>query len=157
MKWLATLLLLAAGPAGAIDFFVEEEGLQAVPAAVAKTIRTGNEGTWTDDDGHPCRFEGKPVDLDADGRKTDWVVTTRDACAWAASAGPIVLVRGDGGPYRVVLLTMGYDLTLGSRLSHGLVNVARARATAETVEQMLWKYDGNAYDVVRAKTTTPDG
>jgi hypothetical protein len=62
-------------------------------------------------------------------------------------------VRGDGDSYRVVLLAMGYDLTLGSRQAHGLVHVATSRATAAMREEMLWKFDGTAYDVVRATMT----
>jgi hypothetical protein len=48
MKRLAALVLLAAGPAGASDFFVEEKALQSVPGGVDRAIRAGRHGTWVD-------------------------------------------------------------------------------------------------------------
>jgi hypothetical protein len=150
MRVLFITALLLAGQAFAATFTVEDEDLVPVPRAVASTVQNVAKADFADPAGKPCRFVGKAVTLENNkGAATDWIVTTADACSWAASAAPVWVVRNTGGKYEVVLSHITYDLTLGSAVHNGLRNVATARATAARREEQLWVFDGNRYVVSR--------
>jgi hypothetical protein len=153
---LAALVMLATPvSARAADFVVEDPALTDAPAVVVAAITSAAAEPLVDDDGTACRFLSRAVDLDGDGRATDWVATTADACAWAASAAPVWVVYNGGGRARVVLDFVTYDLTLGRPRSHGLRNIATARGTAAMVEEELWRYDGTRYRRIRTVKKAP--
>jgi hypothetical protein len=143
------MLVVAAGitafPAFAVDFSIEDSQLRPVPAQVLTAIKATARGAGA------CTIQGAPVDLDGDGKKTDWVATTADACDCGHVICPIWLIRDGNGKLTVVLAHGGYDLTLGRAKQHGLRHVAIAAASAGWKQQSLWKFDGTRY--VRVKET----
>jgi hypothetical protein len=148
LSWQLLFLALSAAGAPRPDFYVEEDGLSAPPSSVVSAIVGSQSEPFTDNDDRPCAYEGKRIDLDGDGSAQDWVVTTQDACSWAASAAPVWVVRGTDGP-RVVLHFVTYSLTIGKAASHGLRHIATGRGTAAQIEEQLWKFDGRDYRLVR--------
>jgi hypothetical protein len=142
------IAFLAYGSSSAATFTVEDDALVEVPVAISKAVRAIAKSDFVDRAGTICRFVGKRVALDASGGPAlDWVVTTADACSWAASAAPVWVVRHGAGRDQVVLFHLTYDLTIGSQASNGLRNIATARATAARREEQLWKFDGVSYQL----------
>ncbi|GAB3358403.1 hypothetical protein [Lysobacter tyrosinilyticus] len=133
----------------AADFSVEDEGLTSVPLAVQRAVLAQSKEPIAGRDDKPCKFIGKPVDLPGSGQKQDWVLTTADACSWAASAAPIWVATRQTNGYSIVLSFLAYDLTLGQQKSHGLRHIALMTATAARTEESLWKFDGTTYQLVR--------
>lgn len=143
---LAFLVLACSMNSHAARFVVEEASLQPVPSEVLAGIALHEKSMPTDVQGRPCKFAGKTVALRDGGAAEGWVVTTTDACAWAASAAPVwVLAASKDKRYRVVLFDVTYTLTVGSASRHGLRNISTFRATATRQELRWWKFDGTAY------------
>src|SRR6185436_8925817 len=129
MTILALLLLVAGNQPRTPDFVVEDKALVAASPQLSRFLAATT--SYTDSDDQPClQFVGKPVSLSGDAGSKDWLLTTADACGWAASAAPIFVVRSSGDRYELVLESEGYDLTLGKPISKGLRNIAIGRATA---------------------------
>ncbi|AXQ31447.1 hypothetical protein D0B54_23395 [Solimonas sp. K1W22B-7] len=138
------LLLLAAAPALAEDFNVED-ALVKPPPAVQRVL----QGLDVTREFH-CAFEGRAVDLDSDGRATDFIATTSQGCAWGAAAGPIEVLRCEAERCKLVLDGTGYSLTLGRPQPGSLRNVAISSGTANLYQEELWKYDGQQYKKARS-------
>ncbi|MBI2768579.1 MAG: hypothetical protein HYX47_03055 [Burkholderiales bacterium] len=141
--------LLAASQAAGATMTVEDDTLVAAPRTVAMGIQRFDKNVPTDYKGKACRYIGKPVALAPDAPERDWIVTTADACSWAASAAPVWVLREAGGQLQVVLFHVTYDVTVGSAAQNGLRNIATARATAARREEQLWKFDGERYQATR--------
>ena len=157
MRALIGVLFLACGGAHGTDFNVELESLGEVPSQVARSIRKAAPESLLGYDNKPCRLIGKAYDLQDSGSAADWIVTTADACSWAASAAPIWVVRSAKGVYGVVLSFVTYDLTIGKTGENGMRNLATARGTAARVEEQLWKFDGSVYRITRNRVGKPPG
>ena len=155
MRALIGALLLLCGAAQARDFHVEDDALVPVPSQVARTIRKAAPESVLGYDNKPCRLLGKAYDLQDSGSAADWIVTTADACSWAASAAPIWVVRSTKGAYSVVLSFVTYDLTIGKTGENGMRNLATARGTAARTEEQLWKFDGSVYRITRMRAKPP--
>ncbi len=149
MRVLMLLAIAASVPAFGATFVVEEP-LSAVPASVSASIyRTISAQDYVDRKGDPCRFVGKSVALESDASTHDWIVTTADACAWAAGAAPVWILQKTTSEYKLVLHHVTYDVTVGSGTTNGLRNIATHRATAARSEEQLWKFDGEQYRILR--------
>ena len=146
-------VLLLCGSAHAADFAVEDDSLVRVPAQVAQSIARAQQEPIIGFDKKPCRFVGKAFDLQDSGSAADWVVTTTDACSWAASAAPVWVLRKTSGGYNMVLSFVTYDLTIGKASQNGMRNLATARGTAARTEYQLWKFDGTEYRLARLRVT----
>ena len=146
---LALVLALLSVFVHAATFIVEDEALKPAPSAVSDAVFARGRAGLQNNRGEPCTFIGKSVNLSLAISTDDWVVTTADACSWAASAAPVWVVRHADSGYRVVLFDVTYDLTIGSVGLNGLRNIATARATAAREESQLWKFDGDNYQLVR--------
>jgi hypothetical protein len=144
---LALIALVAATPVFGATFTVEGDTLVQPPGRVASAVERRWKSEFVDRQGAPCRFIGKPIALEPSGPAVDWVLTTADACSWAASAAPVWVVRRVRETYQVVLFHVTYELTIGSVTHNGLRNIATARATAARREDQLWKFDGERYQV----------
>jgi hypothetical protein len=135
-----TAVCLLAATSRAADLVIEDK-LQSLPSMAVAVLKASADGS----NFKSCKFVGTQVDLDGDGKKTDWAVTTDDACGWGAALGPIWLLRARGHGFELVLSAGGYDLTLGVNTQSGLRHVAIASATASHSEKSLWKFDGAKY------------
>jgi hypothetical protein len=134
----------------AATFVVEDEALVPIPQSAVSTIGRTSAGVPTNYEGKPCEFVGKAVTLDSgESEPLDWIVTTKSACSWAASAAPIWVLRRLGSEYKVVLFHVAYDLTLGNGTQNGMRHIATARATAARSESQLWKLDGEEYKLAK--------
>lgn len=142
---LTLIVALAAAPAFGASFYVEDGELVPPPGPVESAVAIVAKADFVDRSGSPCRFIGKPFSLAPSGPALDWIVTTADACSWAASAAPTWVVRKVGEKYQVVLFHVTYDVTIGAATVNGLRNIATARATADRREEQLWKFDGERY------------
>lgn len=149
---LVAIAATAAVQGHAATFVVEEDALGPIPQSAVAAISRTQGGIPTDYQGQACEFTGKAVALSAESSESiDWIATTKNACAWAASAAPIWVIRRDKIGYKVLLFHVTYDLTLGTGSQNGLRHIATARATAARVETQLWKFDGQTYKLVRAR------
>ena len=152
MRFIALVALVWAANSFGATFVVEDNLLTIVPPEVKTGILQFVSESPANYDGQPCEFIGKTVALKVDGLAVDWVVTTANACDWAASAAPVwVLSKSTNGKFGVVLFHVTYDLTVGSGSQNGLHHIATARATAARREDQLWKFDGKIYQLVKMK------
>ena len=140
--------------AHAEDFAIEDPGLTPVLVQATTAIRKALKGI-DDGRGKLCEFIGKPVDLDGDGKPSDLVVTRKDACAWGAALGPIIVLKKTGDAFAVVLEAGGYSLTIGKEKQHGLRHIVTSSGTAGLYEERLWKYDGRKYVKAREYVGPP--
>ena len=148
MKRLSFLLIasLNLSPIIAIadDFYIEEKGLQPVSKSIDAAIRK------TKDLDTSCKLIGKTINLTGQGQKNDFVVTTANACEWAASAGPLWVVRGNGKTYKVVLSYLTYTLKLRNKKNNGLYAIQTSRGTASMYEIEFWSFTGKQYKKSKA-------
>jgi len=123
------------------DFYVEESLTPIVPSAIQAIkkyeSRSGNI--------FRCVLHGKFVDLAGAGNPADLVVTTKNACQWAASAGPVWVLRNEGDKFTVVLKFVTYNLEIMKEKSNGLRNIKTSRGTAGSAEVEFWAYSGRMY------------
>ncbi len=131
---------MSAAPVG--EFAIEENDLRPIPAAADTAIRQGEGNAYNVE---ACQFKGKSVDLDGDGRATDLVVTTENACGWGAGLGPIWVVRGTKDTYSMVLSDGGYRLTIEKRKTKGLRDVVVREEAIDHSVKRVWRYDGRKY------------
>lgn len=157
MRALPLIVTLAAAPALGANFYVEDSALVPPPGPVGSAVATVAKADFVDRSGAPCRFIGKPVALAPSGPAVDWILTTADACSWAASAAPVWVVRKVGETYQVMLHHVTYDVTIGAATTNGLRNIATARATASLREEQLWKFDGERYQLANNRARRPGG
>lgn len=149
---LPALLVAAASSSHAGTVTVEDKALVAAPKDVAATISRYEKEPLVNRDGTPCAFIGVPIALDLGAARSDsWLVTTADACEWAASAAPVWIVRQTDQGFRVVLFHVTYSITVGQAGQNGVRHVATSRSTAARYEEQLWKFDGKVYRVTRAR------
>jgi hypothetical protein len=147
---LAAIAALCAVQVHAATFFVEDEALVPIPQPAVSAIGRTSGGVPTNYEDKPCEFVGKAVALSSEeSEPLDWIVTTKDACSWAAGAAPIWVLRRLGAEYKVVLFRVAYDLTLGNGTRAGMRHIATARVTAARSESQLWKFDGEEYKLAK--------
>ncbi len=124
------------------DFEVEDPNLYAAPAEIDKTLRSQLAEDYLQD----CSYIGKEVDLDQDGKATDFIATTADGCAAGNSAAPIFAVRNDNGSYELILKTGGYLLSVEAKKHHGLQDLKVSGGSAGHDSETIWSYNGKAYE-----------
>lgn len=128
------------------DFSIEEKGLKPVLSTIDSTIRKTNEV------GNDCKFIGKPIDLSAQGKKSDFVVTTAAACDWGASAGPVWIIRNN----EIVLSTSTQSITLKPEKNNELFVIQTSHASAGIASVELWSFTGKKYIKSKSYVFTPD-
>src|SRR5437868_7064270 len=111
-RTLAFIVSVAAVSAFGATFTLEDDTLVSPPELVASAVARLTKSEYVDRRGVPCRFVGRPVALEPSGPAVDWVLTTAEACSWAASAAPVWVVRRVRDTYQVVLSYVTYDLTI---------------------------------------------
>jgi len=147
---------LFSAAAVAMDFYVEDNTLVPIPSDAEAKIRQ-TESNFKE--AQKCKFAGKPVDLDGDGRAEDFIVTTRGTCLWAAAAGPIWVLKKTGTSYSLVLAFTSSSLELSKRATNGLRDITISRGSAGYAEVVVWSYDGKQYQKTASHffdATNPD-
>lgn len=116
-------------------------GVQSkIPAAAEKAIRKTGEVS------RECKLVGAFINLkDENSVGKDVIATTDDTCEWAASAGPVWILKNEGNKYEVVLNFVTYDLEVLNKKINGLRNIKTSRGTAGTAEVEFWTYTGKMY------------
>jgi hypothetical protein len=99
-----------------------------------------------------CKFIGKPIDLSGQGKKSDFVVTTTNACDWGASAGPIWVIRGN----EIVLSTSTYSIKLKSEKTNDLFVIQTSHGSAGVASVEFWSFTGKKYKKTQSYVFTPD-
>lgn len=135
------LLLLIYAPQVAISAqkICLEDAISKIPASAEKTIRKTGELS------RKCKLVGTFVNLKGENTSNDIIVTTDASCDWAASAGPVWILRNEGSKYSVVFKFVTYNLELFKDKSNGLRNIKTSRGTAGSAEVEFWAYTGNMY------------
>lgn len=121
------------------EFDIKDPSLTEISAEALKAIKAGGRKQET------CKYIGKKVDLDTDGEAADLFVTTKDACEWGATIGPIIVLRSTGQGYKLVLDYVGFTLRLEQSTRNGLRNISIIHVTAGHQEEALFVYDGSVY------------
>ena len=155
MKWGLTsvfLILAAFSICSAEQFCIEDESLKPVPAVVVRTILA----TEKDSDWKTCKFIGKQIDLDGQGKAEDYVVTTADGCLCGNVLCTIWVLRRTGGSYVVVLSDGGYSMKLLKQRHNGLADIFLEASSAGWSQQSSWQFDGKQYVRVKQKIETQD-
>jgi hypothetical protein len=132
----------------ASDFNIEDTDLAPLPTGALRAIQ---ENLKTPSDFATCRFVGRLVDLDGDGKRTDWVATTADGCNWGAATAHIWILEGNAERYRLVLSSGGADLTIGKAKKDGLRHIAISSGTAGHYGVTLFKFNGSKYLEARSR------
>jgi hypothetical protein len=124
------------------NFSIEESlkpiALNAIKAIKEYESRMGNRFS--------CSFHGKLFDLSGVGKRTDLIVTTINACGWGSSAGPVWILRSEGGKYKVVFRFVTVSLEILKEKSNGLHKIKTSRGTAGSAEIEFWAYNGKIYN-----------
>ncbi len=120
------LCLLTSTTVAAKDFTIEDDKLGLLPRKVVSALKPSAE----DAEGNACKYIGERIDLDGDGKATDYFVTTDNACGCGAAQCPIWIIRGSGDSYSTVLSDAGYGASLENKKTKGLANVTIWAATA---------------------------
>lgn len=143
---LALLLIFSPVVAKSDDFSIEEKDLKPASKAIDSAIRKTNEVEAD------CKFIGKPIDLSGQGAKSDFVVTTANACNWGASAGPVWIIRGA----KIVLSTSAYAIKLKSKKDNGLFAIQTSHGSAGVASVEYWSFTGKKYKKTQSYIFTPD-
>jgi len=138
-----------AAPVTATGFNIESPSLRSVPQAVSAAVRGDPHRPSPE-----CALVGMPIDLSPNREVEGYVVTTADACDWAAATGPIWLIRFGSTP-AVVLSGNGYSLQLDRASSHGLLDAHVRAATSGWSYDELWIYNGRRYVLKSHKALSP--
>lgn len=143
MITLYLFLFYAVAPAmaAAQDFAIDDPLLSALPKDVEKALSVSKK----DPEIKTCEFIGEPIDLDGNGKATDFFVTTADGCACVRTLCPIWIIRGSGQSYAIVLSYKGDGLSLLKPKGKGLANIVIVAATEEWEESTRWVFDGHTY------------
>lgn len=126
---------------GVKDFTIEDGSLRPLPKRVVLALKPSAE----DPEGNVCKYIGEPIDLDGDGKATDYFVTTDNACGCGAAQCPIWIIRGSGHLYSTILSDGGYGASLENKKTNGLANVTIWAATAGYEEKTRCVFDGRKY------------
>ncbi len=126
------VLSITATNAKADDFSIEEKGLKPVPKSIDDAIRKTKELS------EECKLIGKAIDLTGRGKKSDFIVTTADACDWGASAGPVWVLSND----EVVLSTGTYSIKLNPEKTNNLFVIQSFHSSAGIASAEFWSFSG---------------
>lgn len=137
------LLMIALHPVcfAGEEFYIEDETLKPVSDSITQVILSYEKDPFW----KACKFIGKPIDLDGDGKATDFFITTGNACGWGSALGPIWFIRGVGTSYTVVLSDGGYSASLQDKKTKGLFDIIVSTGTAAREEYTKWVFNGRLY------------
>jgi hypothetical protein len=147
-QFLGAMAMVIASDAYASDFNIESTDLIPLSTGALRSIKADLRDP---SDFATCRFVGRLVDLDGDGKQTDWVATTADGCDWGAAAASIWVLAGNAETYRLVLSAGGADLTIGKAKKDGLRHISISSGTAGHYEETLFKFNGSKYIKSRSR------
>jgi hypothetical protein len=147
-QFFGALAVVAASDLYASDFNIEATDLAPLSTGAQRVIQANLEDP---SDFATCRFVGRLVDLDGDGKRTDWVATTAEGCNWGAATANIWVLEGSAERYRLVLSSGGADLTIGKSKQDGLKHIAISSGTAGHYEETLFKFNGSKYLKARSR------
>lgn len=131
----------ASATVAAQDFAIDDPLIGAIPKDVDKALRISKKDPET----MACEFIGEPVDLDGDGKATDFFVTTADGCSCVRKLCPVWIIRGSRQSYSLVLSYRGDGMSLEKQKRKGLANVVIWATTEEWEESTRWVFDGRTY------------
>jgi len=140
------LLMLASTSWPLQTFTIEDEDLTTIPKAAETAIHRAEA---KDADLQKCELVGKAVDLDGDGRATDWIVTTRDAGEADMPLGPVWVLREVQGSFIIVLSDGGHAVSIGNTKHRGLHDLTVSAESAGWTRQSVWRFDGKSYRKAR--------
>jgi hypothetical protein len=146
------LLMIALQPVcfAGEEFFIEDETLKPVSDSITQVILSyEKEPDWK-----TCKFIGKPIDLDGDGKAEDFAVTTADGCNCGNAICTIWVLRRTGNSYSVVLSDGGYSMNVGKQMHNGLADISFEASTAGWSQKSSWQFDGKRYVSIKQKTKT---
>ena len=127
--------------------FCIEETLKPVPDSIAQVILSyEKDPIWK-----VCKFEGKPIDLDGDGKAEDFAVTTADGCNCGNALCAIWVLRRTGNSYSVVLSDGGYSMNIGKQKHNGLADISFEASTTGWSQKHSWVFDGKRYTKINQK------
>jgi hypothetical protein len=122
------------------DFSIEDKDLISVPKEAVIAIEEADPYIE-----ESCHFIGKPISLSGQSPSSDLIVTTENACDWAANAGPVWVLKKEGESYNVVLSFITYTVTIEEEKNNGLRNITTSRSTANLYEIEFWSYVEDDY------------
>jgi len=140
------VLSITATTAKADDFSIEEKGLKPVPKTIDNAIRKTKEVS------DECKLIGKSIDLSGQGKKSDFVATTANACDWGASAGPVWVLRNN----EVVLSAGTYSIKLNREKTNDLFVIRSSHSSAGVASVEFWSFSGKKYKKTQSYVFTPD-
>lgn len=144
MKILIAVFVLCIATSATVvakDFTIEDGRLAPLPKKVVSALKPGAE----DPEGNGCKYLGETIDLDGDGKATDYFVTTDNACQCGAALCPIWIIRGAGDVYSTVISDGGYGASVEKKNTKGLANITIWAATAGYEEKVRYVFDGRTY------------
>ena len=142
----AFILVILSTLACADGFYIEKETLKSLPKPVEAAIRMQKKfGLFK-----PCKLIGEAINLSDKKSDSSFIVTTSDACGWAASAGPIWIMSKINDSYNVILNFVTYSAELKTDKINGMRQIVTSRSTASLAEYELWSFGGKHYKIVKS-------
>ncbi|MCX5813096.1 MAG: hypothetical protein NT178_11205 [Proteobacteria bacterium] len=130
------------------EFCIEDQDLKPVPENAVRAILSSERNP----DWKTCRFLGKPINLDGDGKSKDLFVTTADGCGCGNALCTIWVLQPKRDSYSVVLSDGGYCMKIKRSKIKKMPDIAFEASTAGWSQESLWKFNGKRYIRVKLKT-----
>ncbi|MFA5179954.1 MAG: hypothetical protein WC405_01420 [Syntrophales bacterium] len=127
------------------QFYIEDKALKPVPDSIVQPILKSEKA----EEWKACKFIGKTIDLDGDGKAEDFAVTTEDGCNCGNAICTIWVLRYSGNHYTVILSDGGYSMSIGKKRQKGLADISVEASTAGWSQKNVWVFDGKRYIKVK--------
>lgn len=92
-----------------------------------------------------CKLQGKAISLSASEDESVYLYTTKNACGWGASTGPIWLIWKKKGILKIIFYNGGYSLTKKNITSSGLHSFSLNSSFSGKSVEKNFSFDGFTY------------
>lgn len=124
---------------------IEDDGFVEPAELIDGAVK--NSETYKNDYSE-CGLQSKSMDLGPDVQ--GYFVTTKSACGWGASQGPLWVVVQKGETASTVLFDSGYLINVLAEKHNGLFDLDTTNATAAESYTAKWVYNGKEYKFLKS-------